>query len=127
MTDILRALKNPTHDPRHNIIGGPIFRDRIVKMNELKAQMKLAAQVVNVVDFGVFVDIGLGVSCLVHISQLSNRYMKDLHQHYCVGDRLNVWVERSRPGESAYSAYCRLPLKRPENRAILANDRHERI
>lgn len=92
LTDVLRALRNPSYDPRQNL-DAPIFRTGIVKVEELKPEMKLPAQVVNVVDFGVFVDIGLGVSCLVHISQLSNRFMKDLHQHYVVGDRLNVWVK----------------------------------
>lgn len=92
MTDVVKALKHPSHDPRHKM-DAPIFRSGIIKIDDLKPDMKLTAQVVNVVDFGVFVDIGLGVSCLVHISQLSNRYMKDLHQHYVVCDRLNVWVK----------------------------------
>lgn len=92
MTDVVNALKHPGHDPRQKM-DAPIFRSGIIKIDDLKPEMKLTAQVVNVVDFGVFVDIGLGVSCLVHISQLSNRYMKDLHQHYVVCDRLNVWVK----------------------------------
>lgn len=92
MKDVVNALRHPSHDPRQNM-DAPIFRDGIIKIDDLKPEMKLTAQVVNVVDFGVFVDIGLGVSCLVHISQLSNRYMKDLHQHYVVCDRLNVWVK----------------------------------
>jgi uncharacterized protein len=92
LTDIVRALKHPSHDPRQKM-DAPIFRSGIIKIDDLKPEMKLTAQVVNVVDFGVFVDIGLGVSCLVHISQLSNRYMKDLHQHFVVCDRINVWVK----------------------------------
>ena len=47
---------------------------------------------VNVVDFGVFVDIGLGTSCLVHVSQLANHYIRDPHKFYAVGDVLKVWV-----------------------------------
>ena len=92
MSDMVKALRHPTHDPRQNL-GAPIFRSGIIKVDDLKPEMKLMAQVVNVVDFGVFVDIGLGVSCLVHISQLTNRFLRDLHQHYCVGDRMTVWVK----------------------------------
>lgn len=92
MTDIVKTLRHPSHDPRQNM-DAPIFRSGIIKIDDLKPEMKLTAQVVNVVDFGVFVDIGLGVSCLVHISQLSKNYVKDLHQHYVVCDRLNVWVK----------------------------------
>ena len=54
--------------------------------------MQLDAQVVNVVDFGVFVDIGLGESSLVHVSQLSNHFIKDPHRFFSVGDVLKVWV-----------------------------------
>ena len=92
MTDMVRTLRNPSHDPRQNL-DAPIFRSGIVKVDDLKPEMKLLAQVVNVVDFGVFVDIGLGISCLVHISQLTNKFIRDLHQHYCVGDRMTVWVK----------------------------------
>jgi uncharacterized protein len=54
--------------------------------------MQLDGQIVNVVDFGVFVDIGLGESSLVHVSQLSHRYVADPHRLYSVGNILRVWV-----------------------------------
>jgi protein Tex len=89
--DILLALKKPTYDPRDRV-AKPIFRRGILKIDDLKPEMQLEGQVVNVVDFGVFVDIGLGESSLVHVSQLSHRYVADPHRFYSVGDVIKVWV-----------------------------------
>ena len=89
--DILQVLCRPGYDPR-NKINRPVFRKGILKFDELKPELQFDAQVVNVVDFGVFVDIGLGTSCLVHVSQLANRYIKDPHEDFAVGDVLQVWV-----------------------------------
>ena len=89
--DILMALKRPKWDPRDKI-SKPIFRRGIIKADDLQPSMQLDAQVVNVVDFGVFVDIGLGESSLVHVSQLSNQFIRDPHRFYSVGDVLKVWV-----------------------------------
>lgn len=91
MTDLVRAIKKPLWDPRDKI-SKPISRRGILKADDLKPEMQLEAQVVNVVDFGVFVDIGLGESCLVHVSQLSTRYISDPQMVYAVGDILKVWV-----------------------------------
>ena len=91
MTDLVRAIKKPLWDPRDKI-SKPISRRGILKADDLKPEMQLEAQVVNVVDFGVFVDIGLGESCLVHVSQLSTRYISDPQVVYSVGDILRVWV-----------------------------------
>ncbi len=89
--DVLMALKRPDWDPRGNS-KKLIFRSGIIKSDDLKLEMQLEGQVVNVVDFGVFVDIGLGESSLVHVSQLSNHFVRDPHQLYAVGDVLKVWV-----------------------------------
>lgn len=89
--DILLALKKPKWDPRDKV-SKPIFRRGIIKADDLKPEMQLDAQVVNVVDFGVFVDIGLGESSLVHVSQLSSHFIRDPHSRYSVGDVLKVWV-----------------------------------
>ncbi len=89
--DILMALKRPKWDPRDKV-SKPIFRRGIIKADDLKPNMQLDGQVVNVVDFGVFVDIGLGESSLVHVSQLSNHFIRDPHRFYSVGDVLKVWV-----------------------------------
>lgn len=89
--DILLSLKNPAWDPRDRL-SGPVFRRGIVKVDDLEPGMSLDAQVVNVVDFGVFVDIGLGESCLVHVSELSHNYIRDPHDHFAIGQPIRVWV-----------------------------------
>ena len=89
--DIIMTLKRPAWDPRDKV-RKPIFRRGIVKVDDLKPEMQLEGQVVNVVDFGVFVDIGLGESSLVHVSQLSNHYIADPHKVFAVGDAMKVWV-----------------------------------
>jgi uncharacterized protein len=89
--DILYTLCKPEFDPRNNI-NRPIFRTSMLKFDDVKPQMCLEAQVVNVVDFGVFVDIGLGTSCLVHVSQLANHFIRDPHRYFGVGDVMKVWV-----------------------------------
>jgi uncharacterized protein len=89
--DIVMTLKRPAWDPRDKV-KKPIFRRGILKADDLKPEMQLDAQVVNVVDFGVFVDIGLGDSSLVHVSRLSSHYVADPHKVYAVGDTMKVWV-----------------------------------
>ncbi len=89
--DIVMALKRPKWDPRDKV-SKPIFRRGIIKADDLKPEMQLDGQVVNVVDFGVFVDIGLGESSLVHVSQLSNHFIRDPHRLFSIGDVLKVWV-----------------------------------
>ena len=89
--DILMALRKPDWDPRDRV-HKPIFRRGIIKVDDLKPEMQLDGQIVNVVDFGVFIDIGLGESSLVHVCQLSNQYISDPHRFCSVGDVLKVWV-----------------------------------
>ncbi len=89
--DVLLSLKRPAWDPRDKS-HKPLFRSGIVKIEDLQKDMELSAEIVNVVDFGVFVDIGLGESSLVHVSQLSNHYIADPHQNFSVGDVIKVWV-----------------------------------
>ena len=92
MRDLLRSLRNPSYDPREDL-PSPVFRKGILNFDDLKKGMQLRGQIVNVVDFGVFLNIGIGESCLVHISRLANRYVRDPHWFYAVGDVLNVWVQ----------------------------------
>ena len=106
--DILMTLKRPAWDPRDKV-RKPIFRRGIVKVDDLKPEMQLEGQVVNVVDFGVFVDIGLGESSLVHVSQLSNHYIADPHKVFAVGDSMKVWVTEV----SAQQRRVRLTAIRP--------------
>jgi uncharacterized protein len=91
LADILAALVRPGHDPRQDL-PAPIFRRGIVKLEDLEPGMELDGTVLNVVDFGAFVDIGLSDSGLVHISRLANQYIKDPHDVVSVGDVLKVWV-----------------------------------
>ena len=91
MTDLVRAIRKPSWDPRDKT-SKPIMRRGLIKINDLKPGMQLDAQVVNVVDFGAFVDIGLGESCLVHVSQLTTKFINDPQLVFAVGDVMKVWV-----------------------------------
>ncbi|GIW93345.1 MAG: RNA-binding transcriptional accessory protein [Pirellulaceae bacterium] len=89
--DILAALSSPPRDPREDL-PPPIFRRGILKLDDLKPGMELTGTVLNVVDFGAFVDIGLVDCGLVHISRLADRFIRDPHEVVGVGDILKVWV-----------------------------------
>lgn len=91
LTDICTALSKPGRDPREDL-PKPIFKRGILKLDDLQPGMELKGTVLNVVDFGAFVDIGLKDSGLVHISQLANRYIKSPHDVVSVGDVVSVWV-----------------------------------
>jgi transcriptional accessory protein Tex/SPT6 len=89
--DIIEALSRPGRDPRDDL-PPPIFRKGILKLEDLQAGMELKGTVLNVVDFGAFVDIGLKDSGLVHISQMANRFVKSPYDVVAVGDVVTVWV-----------------------------------
>ena len=89
--DILDALARPGRDPREDL-PPPIFKKGILKLEDLQPGMELKGTVLNVVDFGAFIDIGLKDSGLVHISQMANRYVKSPYDVVAVGDVVNVWV-----------------------------------
>jgi len=91
MTDLVRTIRKPSWDPRDKT-SKPIMRRGLIKINDLKPGMQLDAQVVNVVDFGAFVDVGLGESCLVHVSQLTTKFINDPQLVFAVGDVMKVWV-----------------------------------
>ncbi len=91
LRDIIEALARPDRDPREDL-PKPIFKKGVLKIEDLTAGMELKGTVLNVVDFGAFVDIGLKDSGLVHISQLANRYVKSPHDVVSVGDVVTVWV-----------------------------------
>jgi protein Tex len=91
LRDIIEALRRPERDPREDL-PKPIFKKGVLKLEDLAAGMELKGTVLNVVDFGAFVDIGLKDSGLVHISQLANRYVKNPHDVVSVGDVVTVWV-----------------------------------
>jgi uncharacterized protein len=89
--DIIEALGRPGRDPREDL-PPPVFKKGILKLEDLQPQMELKGTVLNVVDFGAFIDIGLKDSGLVHISQMANRYIKSPYEIVAVGDVVTVWV-----------------------------------
>lgn len=91
LADLAKALAHPAKDPRDDL-APPIFKRGILKLEDLKPGMELKGTVLNVVDFGAFVDIGLKDSGLVHISQMANRYIKNPYDVVSVGDVVVVWV-----------------------------------
>lgn len=91
LDDILEALSRPDRDPRTDL-DGPVFKQGILKLDDLSVGMELTGTVLNVVDFGVFVDIGLKDSGLVHISQMAIGYIENPHGLAAVGDVVTIWV-----------------------------------
>ncbi len=91
LRDILAQLARPGRDPREDL-PQPVFKRGILKLEDLTVGMELSGTVLNVVDFGVFVDIGLNDSGLVHISQLADRFIQSPHEVAAVGDIVTVWV-----------------------------------
>ena len=89
--DMIEALTKPGRDPRSDL-PLPIFRKDVVKFEDLAVGMELRGTVLNVVDFGAFVDVGLSDSGLVHVSQLSAGFVRSPHDVAAVGDQVRVWV-----------------------------------
>ncbi|WP_207910983.1 Tex family protein [Paenibacillus albiflavus] len=91
LKDILDALQRPGRDPREEL-SPPIFRTDVLQIEDLAPGMELHGTVRNVIDFGAFVDIGIKNDGLVHISQLSNSYVKHPMDVVSIGDTVKVWV-----------------------------------
>ena len=91
LKDIVAQLTRPGRDPREDL-PAPIFKHGILKLEDLAPGMELFGAVLNVVDFGAFVDIGLHDSGLVHVSQIANHFVRDPHEVVAVGDIVKVWV-----------------------------------
>jgi uncharacterized protein len=91
LADIVDQLSRPGRDPREDL-PKPFFKKGVLKLEDLQPGMELLGSVLNVVDFGAFVDIGLHDSGLVHISHLSNDYVRDPHDVVSVGQVVRVWV-----------------------------------
>ncbi len=91
LANILTELTRPGRDPREDL-PPPIFKRGILKLEDLDVGMELTGSVLNVVDFGAFVDIGLHDSGLVHVSQLANKFVRDPHEIVSVGDIVKCWV-----------------------------------
>ena len=91
LSDILAQLARPGRDPREDL-PAPVFKQGIIKLEDLTAGMELTGTVLNVVDFGAFVDIGMHDSGLVHVSHLADKFIRDPHDVIAVGDIVKVWV-----------------------------------
>jgi uncharacterized protein len=91
LTDILKELEKPARDPREDM-PRPILRSDVLDMKDLKPDMILKGTVRNVIDFGVFVDIGVHQDGLVHISQITDKYIKHPLEAVSVGDIVDVKV-----------------------------------
>ncbi len=91
LADILKELEKPSRDPRENM-PAPILRSDVLDMKDLKPGMILKGTVRNVIDFGVFVDIGVHQDGLVHISQITDRFIRHPLEAVSVGDIVDVQV-----------------------------------
>lgn len=92
LKDMIDALSRPGRDLRDEL-PAPLLRKDVLTMEDLKAGMELEGTVRNVVDFGAFVDIGVKQDGMVHISKLSNKFIKHPTDAVAVGDVVTVWVD----------------------------------
>lgn len=90
--DIIKAMTAPGRDVRDEM-STPLLRTDVLSMEDLTVGMELKGTVRNVIDFGAFVDIGVGQDGLVHISKLSQKYVKHPKEVVAVGDTVTVWVD----------------------------------
>ncbi|HIY58219.1 MAG TPA: RNA-binding transcriptional accessory protein [Candidatus Tetragenococcus pullicola] len=93
IVDILQALMQPGRDMRDEM-PAPLLRKDVLSMEDLKPGMQLEGTVRNVIDFGAFVDIGVKQDGLVHISKLSQQFVKHPKDVVAVGDIVTVWIEQ---------------------------------
>ena len=91
LRDIVESLQRPGRDPREEL-PAPIFHTAVLKLEDLQPGMELQGTVRNVIDFGAFVDIGIKNDGLVHISQMSDKFVKHPMDVVAVGDNVTVWV-----------------------------------
>ena len=92
LEDVISCLKAPNRDPRDEM-PQPILKSDILELEDLKVGMKLQGTVRNVVDFGAFIDIGLHEDGLVHISKITDKYIKHPSDILSVGDIVDCYVD----------------------------------
>ena len=92
LEDIIESLKKPNRDPRDEL-DKPILKSDILKIEDLRKGMELQGTVRNVVDFGAFIDIGIKNDGLVHISKITDKYIKHPSEILSVGDIVTCYVE----------------------------------
>ena len=93
LIDMMSALSRPERDPRDDF-PQPLLKQNVLSLADLKPGMEMQGTVRNVVDFGVFVDIGVKQDGLVHISKMANKFVKHPMDIASVGDVVTVWVEQ---------------------------------
>ena len=91
LEDIIKSLISPLRDPRDEL-NAPILKSDILTIDDLKIGMELQGTVRNVIDFGAFIDIGLKNDALVHISEITDRYIKHPSEILNVGDIVKCYV-----------------------------------
>ena len=91
LRDIVKELEKPARDPRDEM-PKPVLRTDVLEMKDLKPGMTLKGTVRNVIDFGAFVDIGVHQDGLVHISQMTDRFIKHPLEAVSVGDIVEVKI-----------------------------------
>lgn len=91
LRDIIEALERPGRDPRTDL-PGVVFKQGVLSLEDLSLGMELTGTVLNVVDFGAFIDIGLKDSGLVHVSKMAERFVRNPQEVVSVGDLVTVWV-----------------------------------
>jgi uncharacterized protein len=121
LTDIIDALLRPGRDPRADL-PAPLFRRGVLSLDDIEVGMELQGTVLNVVDFGAFVDVGLKDSALVHISQLATHFVRSPRDIVAIGDVVTVWVlnvdrERKRIGLTMISPDGPAPVAKPAREA----------
>lgn len=118
LEDILEAIARPRRDPRSDL-PGPIFKQGVLKLEQLTEGMELQGTVLNVVDFGAFVDVGLKDSALIHVSEMANHFIESPYQFVSVGDVITAWVlgvdlERRRVSLTLIKPGTARPSKKPQ-------------
>lgn len=108
LRDVVKELMKPGRDPRDEL-PAPQLRTDVMDMKDLKPGMELTGTVRNVIDFGAFVDIGVHQDGLVHISQISDRFIKHPGEVLSVGDIVTVWIVSVEEGKKRIS----LTMKKP--------------
>lgn len=91
LKDMIKELRKPGRDPREEL-PKPIFRTDVLKIEDLRTEMILTGTVRNVIDFGAFVDIGIKNDGLVHISELSDKFVRNPMEVVSIGDIVSVKV-----------------------------------
>ncbi len=110
LIDIVKELERPGRDPRDEL-PPPMLRSDVMGIEDLKTGMEMKGTVRNVIDFGAFIDIGVHQDGLVHVTQISDRFIKHPSEVLKVGDIVTVWVL----GVDTKKGRISLTMKKPKD------------